>query len=124
MRKIRPRRIFSLTFRVAEHIASAKPTYRMKYIVPKAYRVPKAPKNTVQNAKIISSSSQNKPRPLSEGGGEGSQRPSEVFRTQAKSRAKFNKNEKIRPQADFFLGLCNAFGSISLPAAMRIITHE
>ena len=63
MRKIRPRADFSLTFRVAEHIALEKPTYRMKYIVPKA------PKNTVQNAKTISSSSQNKPRPLAEGGG-------------------------------------------------------
>ena len=103
MRKIRPRRIFSLTFRVAEHIASAKPTYRMKYIVPKAYRVPKAPKNTVQDDKIINSCSQNNPLPLAGGGGVGSQHPSEVFRTQAKSRANFNKNEKNPPAADFFL---------------------
>ena len=81
----------------------------MKYIVPKAYRVPKAPKNTVQNAKIISSSSQNKPRPLAEGGGEGSQRPSEVFRTQAKSRAKFNKDEKNPPAGGFFPWLMQCF---------------
>ena len=43
-------------------------------------------KNTVQNDKAISSSSQNNPLPLAGGGGVGSQRPSEVFRTQTKSR--------------------------------------
>ena len=35
----------------------------------------------------------------------GSQHPSEVFRTQTKSREKFNKNEKNPPVADFFLNV-------------------
>ena len=45
------------------------------------------------------------PLPRAGGGGVGSQHPSEVFRTQTKSRAKFNKNEKNPPVADFFLYL-------------------
>ena len=67
--------------------------------------MPKAPKNTVQNDKIINSRSQNKPLPLAGGGGVGSQHPSKVFRTQAKSRANFNKNERNPPAADFFLNV-------------------
>jgi hypothetical protein len=43
-----------------------------------------------------------KPRPLAQGGGEGSQRLLEGIRTQAKPRAKYNKIEKIR-RADFYL---------------------
>ena len=46
------RRIFTLTFRNAEHIVSK--IYRVKHIAPKAYRVPQAPKNDVRNAEQTS----------------------------------------------------------------------
>ncbi|MBQ5630199.1 MAG: hypothetical protein IIV15_02720, partial [Ruminococcus sp.] len=45
---------------------------------------------------------QNKPRPLAEGVGEGSQRLYEGVCAKGLSRAKFNKDEKIR-KADFYL---------------------
>ena len=81
-------RIFTLTFRKAEHIVSK--IYRVKHIVPKAYRVPKAPKNDVLNAEQTSFRAQKKPRPLAQGVGEGSQRLHEGVRSQTKPRAKYN----------------------------------
>jgi hypothetical protein len=76
----------------------------MKYIVPKAYRVPKAPKNTVQNDKIINSCSQNNPRPLAEGVGEGSQHLHEGVCAQGLSRVKYNEMKKSA-EADFYLNV-------------------
>jgi hypothetical protein len=65
----------------------------VKHIVAKAYRVPQAPKNDVRNAEQTSFREQKKPRPLAEGGGEGSQHLYEGFRAQAKPKIASSKEK-------------------------------
>ena len=89
MRKIRPQADFFLnvprsgTYRVGEADIS--------YEIYRAEGISRAEgtKNTVQNDKAISSSSQNNPLPLVGGVGVGSQHPREGVCTQIKSKAKY-----------------------------------